>query len=172
MGCGCCVPDRVLHPCGLLTHPWCPEQTEHHLYVQRAMSKAERERVKREAYEARRRQTYQSTRGRNLYVKPLASDVDNAALHHMFSEFGEIESAHVMVKDGVSQGFGAGAIRGRAPSSLCPSSHPPLHATRVRLLPRPCRGHPRHRGHARPHGERLQDGGHALRHEGGATAPA
>lgn len=106
-----------------------PEQKEHKLSVQRAMSKAERERVKREAREARRRNTYQSTRGRNLYVKPLGADVDDAGLHRMFSEFGEIESAHVMTKEGSSQGFGASAVATGGQVGTHSHTHTPLPTT-------------------------------------------
>ncbi|KAJ6241439.1 polyadenylate-binding protein [Anaeramoeba flamelloides] len=75
------------------------------LYVKRALSRVERAKKLKERYEKRYREKYFK---KNLYVKPLESNVNDEKLKQIFQEFGEISSARVMIdpRTGLSRGFG------------------------------------------------------------------
>lgn len=79
-------------------------ESDKKLYVQRAMSKKERE-EKLAQYKLERAKKYQ---GVNLYVKNLSDKIDNDTLRQEFSAFGSITSAVVMrdADKKTSKGFG------------------------------------------------------------------
>lgn len=69
--------------------------------------KKDRERELRAAWEQRKADRQKKYPGVNLYVKNLADSVDDARLLSIFSKFGQITSAKVMLDDhGKSKGFG------------------------------------------------------------------
>ncbi|CAG9467661.1 unnamed protein product [Pedinophyceae sp. YPF-701] len=77
------------------------------LYVQRAQSKAERERLLRQEKEERQRQWIKEMEGRNIFVKNLPDTWDDNKLRELFEDYGTIQSAKVMMSDdGVSRCFG------------------------------------------------------------------
>lgn len=76
------------------------------LFVSRAQKKSERERELRTRFERLKLQRQTQYQGVNLYVKNLGDEVDDAKLKQDFSQFGEITSAKVMLKNGKSRGFG------------------------------------------------------------------
>lgn len=65
------------------------------LFVGPAQKKAERKKILEERFEKRRREQQENTQGRNLYVKHLATTMDDAGLHELFEKFGKITSAKV-----------------------------------------------------------------------------
>jgi len=73
------------------------------LYVARAQSKRERQKLLKEKYDAQR----EDEANRNLYVKGLLDSVDQEQLRAVFSSVGAISSCRVMrEKNGISKGFG------------------------------------------------------------------
>lgn len=73
------------------------------LYVARAQSKKERQKLLKEKYDAQR----EDEANRNLYVKGLLDSVDQEQLRAVFSSVGAISSCRVMrEKNGISKGFG------------------------------------------------------------------
>lgn len=69
------------------------------LYVGPAQKKSERKKLLEDRYERRRRAQQESTQGRNLYVKHLDPAMDDEGLKRLFTKFGNITSAKVMVDD-------------------------------------------------------------------------
>lgn len=78
------------------------------LYVCKALKKQQREKMLREKSEQVRDAREKEYAGCNLYVKNLPDSVDTERLTEEFKEFGEIESAKVMVDPATqtSRGFG------------------------------------------------------------------
>jgi len=73
------------------------------LYVARAQSKKERQKLLKEKYAAQR----EEEANRNLYVKGLLDSVDQEQLRAVFSSVGNITRCRVMrEKNGISKGFG------------------------------------------------------------------
>jgi polyadenylate-binding protein len=84
-----------------------PASNTLNLFVGRAQKKAERERSKKDAQDAARRDRLQKWQGCNLYVRNLDESVDDAMLRKEFSKFGTITSAVVARdKEGRSRLFG------------------------------------------------------------------
>jgi len=77
------------------------------LYVQRAMSKSERQAQYREMRQQETGSTTKSAQGVNLYVKNLDEMTDDASLRGLFEPFGTITSVAAMKDDrGKCKGFG------------------------------------------------------------------
>ena len=77
------------------------EPTEVRLFVTRAMTRHERKMTLR-----RKRRDMMRNSAANLFVKNLPLSMTDGELHQLFVPFGNILSAKVAVKDGVSRGFG------------------------------------------------------------------
>jgi len=77
------------------------------LYVVKALSKSARRNRLREQFFKWREHIDSQTAGRNVYVKNLAENVDNAVLRAEFEKYGHVESANVKHDDnGHPKGFG------------------------------------------------------------------
>eukprot|EP00803_Ostreobium_quekettii_P005470 evm.model.scf_2620EXC.1 EVM.evm.TU.scf_2620EXC.1 scf_2620EXC:16544-18085(+) len=77
------------------------------LYVARAQKKEERKQALRQKYMAEKIERAERYRDRNVYVKGLHEDTDDAGLLAVFSRFGPVVSHRVMRhKDGESRRFG------------------------------------------------------------------
>ncbi|KAL0237130.1 hypothetical protein PCE1_000527 [Barthelona sp. PCE] len=72
------------------------EEDETELYVVRHRPKAIRDRERMEQLQKSREEAEEKRAGRNLYVKNLSEDIDEAKLIEIFKEYGEIESVHIM----------------------------------------------------------------------------
>ena len=83
------------------------------LYVARAQEKKEREENLRRIARKRGQRGGQAHKGTNLYIKNLSPDVDDLKLKDMFSQYGVITSAKVMVDATTkkSRGFGFVAFK-------------------------------------------------------------
>lgn len=77
------------------------------IYVGRAQTKFEREEELKNQYEAARLEKSNMYQGVNLYIKNLDDSIDDDKLIELFSRFGTITSAKVMINEsGKSKGFG------------------------------------------------------------------
>eukprot|EP00210_Caulerpa_lentillifera_P002136 g2050.t1 len=76
------------------------------LYVQRAQTKAERRKLLEDKHREQRRQREKEYKGRNLYIKNFPKETTDDELFNLFSPFGTIQSAKVMMENGRSKGFG------------------------------------------------------------------
>ncbi|XP_054570487.1 LOW QUALITY PROTEIN: polyadenylate-binding protein 1-like [Eptesicus fuscus] len=76
------------------------------MYVSRAQKKKEREAELRQKLEEMKQDRGAKSQGSNLYVKNLAEGVDDERLRRMFSRFGTVTSAKVVVEGGRRKGFG------------------------------------------------------------------
>ncbi|KAJ3113936.1 Protein phosphatase PP2A regulatory subunit B [Phlyctochytrium bullatum] len=78
------------------------------LFVTRAQKKAEREEELRRQYEKIREEKLNKYQGVNLYIKNLDDSIDDEKLREVFSVYGVITSAKVMIDESknASKGFG------------------------------------------------------------------
>ncbi|KAG5248300.1 polyadenylate-binding protein [Salix suchowensis] len=77
------------------------------IYVARAQTKAERQRILSAQFEQRRKERLQKFKGLNVYVKQIDENVDDSQLNDYFSQCGVISSAKIMRdQKGASKGFG------------------------------------------------------------------
>lgn len=83
------------------------EAQDDRLYVVRAMPRAERVAMLKEAFTSNSSEGKSKQQGINLYVKNLDDEVNDEELRNVFSKFGTVTSAKVMRDEGgVSKGFG------------------------------------------------------------------
>jgi len=84
------------------------ERGDESLFVTRAQKKSEREKELQKKIERAKRENQKKYHGVNLYVKNLSDQVDDEVLHNLFSPFGTITSAKVMLDPQTekSRGFG------------------------------------------------------------------
>lgn len=75
-------------------------------YVGRAQKKVERQTELKRKFEQMKQDRITRYQGVNLYVKNLDDGIDDERLRKVFSPFGTITSAKVMMEDGRSKGFG------------------------------------------------------------------
>ncbi|XP_069813424.1 polyadenylate-binding protein 1-B-like [Dendropsophus ebraccatus] len=76
------------------------------IYVGRAQKKSERQAELRKRYEQIKQERVARSQGVNLYIKNIADCIDDRRLFQVFSPFGTITSAKVMMEGGRSKGFG------------------------------------------------------------------
>ncbi|XP_073406480.1 polyadenylate-binding protein 4-like [Dendrobates tinctorius] len=76
------------------------------IYVGRAQKKWERQAELRRKFEQIKQERITRSRGVNLYIKNLADCIDDSLLHQVFSCYGTITSAKVMMDGRRSKGFG------------------------------------------------------------------
>ncbi|KAJ6369223.1 hypothetical protein OIU78_001561 [Salix suchowensis] len=77
------------------------------IYVARAQTKAERQRILSAQFEQTRKERLQKFKGLNVYVKQIDENVDDSQLNDYFSQCGVISSAKIMRdQKGASKGFG------------------------------------------------------------------
>ncbi|XP_069599610.1 polyadenylate-binding protein 1-like [Ranitomeya imitator] len=76
------------------------------IYVGRAQKKLERQPEVRRTFEQINQEWITSSQGVNLYINNLADCIDDRLLHQVFSRYGTIISAKVMMEGRRSKGFG------------------------------------------------------------------
>ncbi|CAJ0965359.1 unnamed protein product [Ranitomeya imitator] len=76
------------------------------IYVGRAQKKVERQTELKRKFEQLKLDRITQSQGANLYVKNLDHGIDNERLRKVFSPYGTITSAKVMMEGGHSKGFG------------------------------------------------------------------
>ncbi|CAJ0920600.1 unnamed protein product, partial [Ranitomeya imitator] len=76
------------------------------IYVGRAQRKSERQAELRKKFEQIKQERITRSQGVNLYIKNLADYIDDRLLHQVFSRYGTITSAKVMMEGRRSKGFG------------------------------------------------------------------
>ncbi|XP_073533079.1 polyadenylate-binding protein 1-like [Phyllobates terribilis] len=76
------------------------------IYVGRAQKKSERQAELRRKFEKIKQERITRSQGVNLYIKNLADCIDDKLLHQVFSSYGTITSAKVMMEGRRSKGFG------------------------------------------------------------------
>ncbi|XP_077127031.1 polyadenylate-binding protein 4-like [Ranitomeya variabilis] len=76
------------------------------IYVGRAQRKSERQAELRKKFEQIKQERITRSQGVNLYIKNLANCIDDTLLHQVFSRYGTITSAKVMMEGRRSKGFG------------------------------------------------------------------
>lgn len=81
---------------------------EKRLFVSRAQKKEEREKELKERFDTLKAERQAKYVGVNLYIKNLSDNIDDEKLRNLFSEYGTITSAKVMIdeKTKKSKGFG------------------------------------------------------------------
>ncbi|KAM4027635.1 polyadenylate-binding protein 1-A-like isoform 1-T3 [Anomaloglossus baeobatrachus] len=76
------------------------------IYVGRAQKKSERQAELRKRFEQIKQERITRSQGINLYIKNIADCIDDNLLYQVFSPYGTITSAKVMVDGRRSKGFG------------------------------------------------------------------